>query len=161
MTKPIRIKDIMDNERHRRQYDYTEIEDRLRLKLDILQDKLRDLTSAELKELESGLDAFTRMAELFLKRHGTPTEPERPEPAPITNRPPSGVSGQTEGFQGQADNPMPLVTDIDKVNFGGLIKLADKFGVSHNESQWLNGEWRDREGELRAAVAEAMEKVGK
>ncbi len=87
--------------------------------------------------------------------------PEATEPPPSTPKPPSAPDGQAGGFQGTEKNPTPLKTDIDTVNFAGLIKLADKLGVRHDEDLWLDDEWPDKEDELRVAVAEAMERVGK
>lgn len=149
---------ILKGNQQRLEYDYTEVEDRLRLKLDVLRDKLKDLTDAELRELESGLDAFTRMAELFLKRH---RPDEQPDPAPNTRKQSSGTDRAYSAFHGEINNPLPLTTDVDTVNFAGLIKMADKYGVPHNEDQWLDDDWPFREDLLRVAVAEAMEKVGK
>lgn len=152
---------ILKGNQQRQEYDYTVVEDRLRLKLDTLRDKLPHFTDAELRELECGLDAFTRMAELFLKRHRPLTGDEQPHHAklgPCTTFPPDGAP---VGFDGTADNPIPLTTDIDTINFAGLIKMADKFGVPHNEDKWLDDEYPDKTDDLRVAVAEAMEKVGK
>ena len=62
---------------------------------------------------------------------------------------------------GPETNPMPLRTDIDTINFAGLIKLADKLDVPHDEGDWFDDEFPDKEDALRIAVAEAMGKVGK
>jgi hypothetical protein len=35
------------------------------------------------------------------------------------------------------------------------------WAVEHNQEQWLDDDWPDKENELRTAVAEAMERVGK
>lgn len=96
-------------------YDYTEVEDRLRLKLDTLKDKLKDLTGDELEELEWDLDACLRIAKLFTGRR-QPIEPppvdKQPEPEQLGPCTSWGPDGQAEGFDGLCDkdktNPMPL-----------------------------------------------------
>ncbi len=91
----------------------------------------------------------------LIARTQQPPEPPRmdkqPEPIPATREP----------FKGTEQNPVPLKTDIDTINFAGLIKMADKLDVPHYEGRWLDDEWPDKLDELRVAVAEAMEKVGK
>lgn len=95
-------------------------------------------------------DMLTRARNRHRREFGLP--PEQPEAAP---------DGQAGAFDGTADNPLPLTTDINTINFAGLVKLADKLDVPHDESQWLDDDWTFREDLLRVAVAEAMEKVGK
>ncbi len=54
-----------------------------------------------------------------------------------------------------------IVQLVEDLELGSLIGWADIFGVEHDEEQWLDDEWPDREDELRVAVAEAMQRVGK
>ncbi len=155
---------ILKGEKQLQTFDYAEIEDRLRLKLDTLIGYLPHLTSKELIELDSGLDACLRVAKLFTGRKQPPdslASDEQPTPSPSAPKLRSTPDKQPESFDGTQNNPIPLETDLDTLNFAGLIKLADKFGVPHNEDRWLDDEWLDKEDELRVAVAEAMEKAGK
>ena len=94
---------MAEGEKKRQEYDYTEIEDRLRLKLDTLKDKIKDLTGAELEELEWDLDACLRVAKLFTGRRqpiGQPTTPERPEPTEIGHARRTVPHGQAVGYDG-------------------------------------------------------------
>ena len=44
----------------------------------------------------------------------------------------------------------------EDLEFGVLIGWADILAVDHNENEWLDDEWPDREDELRAEVADAL-----
>ncbi len=50
---------------------------------------------------------------------------------------------------------------VDDLPFDVLIEWANILGVEHDEKQWLDDEWPEKDSEQRAKVAEAMEKVGK
>lgn len=230
---------ILKSDKKRREYDYAEIEDRLRLKMDTLRDRLQHLTAGELEAVEGCISCAVRLIDLFRRRNrapmpsDSPTDDERPTEAelgPCTTlgpdkqpaasktgmcgrcyddnvlvfpancaEKPEKLAGQSIGqyhcpdcgamvmagmphpdlcqkcidrkhpgfdkpptaFDGESECPLPLVQNIESVNFSGLIKLADKFVVPHDEDQWLDDEWPDKEDELRVAVAEAMGKVGK
>lgn len=45
---------------------------------------------------------------------------------------------------------------IDALKFESLIILADILKVPHNEEQWFDDEWLDKEDDLRVVVGEAM-----
>ncbi len=141
MTNSDFARNIAIGEKRRRDTNYDEIEARI---------------LAKLKKLPSyDLDWVECMINHLIARTQHPPEPprmdERPEFIPATREP----------FKGTEQNPVPLKTDIDTINFAGLIKMADKLDVPHYEELWLDDDWPDKEDELRVAVAEAMEKVGK
>ena len=50
---------------------------------------------------------------------------------------------------------------VDDLSFDVLIGWADVLGVEHDEKQWLDDMWPEKESELRVEVAEAMERIGK
>ncbi len=159
---------ILKGNKRQREYDYTDIEDRLRLKLDGLKDRLKDLTGPELEELECDLDACLRVAKLFTARK-QPTDDESPAPTV------SGHARRTaphEGFKGTETTPIPLGGSetgsatileiiVETMEFKSLIAIADILGISHNYGEWLDDDWHDKENDLRVAVTEAMERIGK
>ncbi len=50
---------------------------------------------------------------------------------------------------------------MEAMDFPTLIKVANKLNVPHNVERWIDDDYPDKEDELRVAVAESMEKVGK
>ncbi len=50
---------------------------------------------------------------------------------------------------------------VEDLDFDMLIDWADILNVEHDEKNWLDDEWPDKENELRVAVAEAMRNIGK
>ncbi len=44
---------------------------------------------------------------------------------------------------------------VEDMPFDTLILWADLLGVEHNEKQWFDDEWPDKENELRVAVVKA------
>ena len=55
-----------------------------------------------------------------------------------------------------------LITQfVDDLSFDVLLSWADMLGVEHDEKQWLDDEWPNRDSELRVEVGEAMESIGK
>ncbi len=50
---------------------------------------------------------------------------------------------------------------VDELDFDTLIVWADILSVPHDEHTWMDDDWTYFENDLRVAVAEAMEKVGK
>lgn len=117
----------------------------------------------KLDKLESfDLDWVECMINHLIARTQQPPGPPRmddpPDPAPTT---PEQRSSFGTPFEGSETCPVPLETNIETMCFNSLIKLADKFGISHNESEWPDDEWPDREDALRVAVAEAMKKETK
>ena len=50
---------------------------------------------------------------------------------------------------------------VECLDFDTLIAIADRFDVPHDEHTWMDNDWIHFEDELRVAVADAMEKVGK
>lgn len=104
----------MCNRRHQT-YDYTEIEDRICLKLDTLKDRLKHLNSSELEQVESGLGVVVKVIELFRRRHrptsdaaGPSTINEQPDPTDIGHAGRTAAHGQGGGFQGKETTPIPL-----------------------------------------------------
>lgn len=161
---------ILEGDQKRRTYDYTQIEDRICLKFDTIKDQLQHLTSEQLESLYTYINGATGLIDLF-RRRNRPTEP--PESPTIPNRPAptrrTAPHGQPEPFDGTQENPMPLkqpVGDValtnwvDGLTFCQLCSVADRYDVPHNETQWHDGDWPDKEDELRVAVAEAMGKMG-
>lgn len=49
---------------------------------------------------------------------------------------------------------------VDALDFSTLIAWADMLNVEHDEDEWLDDQWPDRETSLRVAVVEALLKVG-
>lgn len=97
------------------EYDYTEIEDRICLKLDILKDRLKHLNSSELEQVESGLNATVKMIDLFRRRHrptsdapASPRIDEQPEPTEMGHTGRTAAHGQGEGFDDTQRTPLPL-----------------------------------------------------
>jgi len=118
----------------------------------------------------------------------SPPVDEQPEPeqlGPCTSWTPDKP---VEGFDGTETNPMPLDSPfpenqhstyandeplgdnemthypeqfVESLPFSTLLIWADIVKVPHDEDQWIDDEWPDKEDELRVAVAEAMGKVGK
>ncbi len=55
-----------------------------------------------------------------------------------------------------------LITQfVEDMHMDTLITWAAILSVPHDKYSWLDDEWPDKEDELRVAVAEAMQKVGK
>ena len=113
-------------------------------------------------------DLMQRMARGGYRLHQqwglmTPEQPEAVGPTPLLSKPRSSIDRQAEGFDGKLASPMPLggTNYIDGLTFRQLCSVADRYSVPHNEDQWLDDEFPDKEDDLRVAVAEAMEKVGK
>lgn len=50
---------------------------------------------------------------------------------------------------------------VEDMEFDVLIAWADILKVPHDEHTWMDDDWTYFENDLRVAVAEAMEKVGK
>ena len=50
---------------------------------------------------------------------------------------------------------------VEELEFDTLLIWADIFCVDHDEKQWLDDMWPDKESELRTAVAEAMAELGR
>ena len=189
MTKPELIRDILKGEHRRRNTDYEAIEARILTKLKKLPSFDLDWVECMINHLIARTQQPPEPPMVAIKSMNEPVkaikpydlyhmdkraaEPPRmddpPDPANATHLLGTSTLGHTEGFKGlfshlceaNKKTPIPLETNIETICFSGLIKLADKFGVSHNESQWTDDEWIDREDELRVLVAETMEKVGK
>lgn len=108
-------------------YDYTEIEDRIRLKLDTLLDRLKHLSSSELEQVESGLDAAVRLIELFRSRHRPvpdgPRIAERPEPTDTGHVRRTAPDGQGEPFDGTQTTPLPIKV---KIGLGVMCEFDDE-----------------------------------
>ncbi len=78
---------------------------------------------------------------------------------------------QSEGFDGTETNPVPLggkvgsttiiEAIVETLPFMTVIAIANILKVPHNYTEWLDDDFPDKKDELRVAVAEAMEKVGK
>ncbi len=49
---------------------------------------------------------------------------------------------------------------VDELDFDVLIAWADMLDVPHDENYWTDDDMPDKESSLRAAVAEAILKVG-
>ena len=49
----------------------------------------------------------------------------------------------------------------DDLSFDALIIWADILHIDHDEKQWLDDMWPDKESELRTVVAEAMANLGR
>ena len=47
----------------------------------------------------------------------------------------------------------------DDLHFEALIDFCNIYKVPHNETEWLDDEWPDKEDELRTKLAEAMTKA--
>ncbi len=110
-TKTVLVRHIAKGEQRRREYDWTEIEDRLKLKLDTLKDRLQHLIGDELEELEWDLDACLRVAKLFTGRKQPPEPPrmdeieKSAELGPCTTWTPDTPPA---GFDGTQKNPIPI-----------------------------------------------------
>ncbi len=124
-----------------------------------------DKVYAEAKHLnDDNLKELAYQAKVLRARQGglpVPVRDERPIEAPLgpcttwtPDKPPAGYDGSS------GKRPLEQCS-VDDIPFLTLAKWADSLGVSHNESQWLDDEWPDKEDELRVAVAEAMEKKKK
>jgi len=50
---------------------------------------------------------------------------------------------------------------VEDLSFDVLLIWADILDVDHDEKQWLDDMWPDKESELRTAVAEAMANLGR
>lgn len=50
---------------------------------------------------------------------------------------------------------------VDALDFDTLLTWADITRVEHNETEWFDDEWPDREAELRDNVVEALMNFGK
>jgi hypothetical protein len=46
------------------------------------------------------------------------------------------------------------------LSFDSLIVEAENLGVPHDEEQWLDDEWPDKEDALRVEVINALNKLG-
>jgi len=49
---------------------------------------------------------------------------------------------------------------VEDIDFDTLIMWADTLGVEHDEGQWLDDMWPDRDNDLRMSVGNAMRLVG-
>jgi hypothetical protein len=49
----------------------------------------------------------------------------------------------------------------EDLTFDALLVWADILKIEHNHEQWLDDDYPEKESELRTAMAEAMERVGK
>lgn len=100
---------ILEGDKKRREYDYTEIEDRLRLKLDTLRDRIPHLTSSQLETMEECISWAIKLIVLFRSRNRPPeaaTIPERPTHAklgPCTTLTPDKSPAAFDGSTGQRD----------------------------------------------------------
>lgn len=54
-----------------------------------------------------------------------------------------------------------IETFVEKLDFDLLIGWADMLKVPHNEDEWFDDDYVDREDTLRVAIAEAMMQVGR
>lgn len=50
---------------------------------------------------------------------------------------------------------------VEDLEFDVLVCWADTLGIEHDEKQWLDDDWPDKDSELRTSVGDAMRKVGK
>jgi len=45
---------------------------------------------------------------------------------------------------------------VEDMSFGALIAYCNIYGVDHDEEQWLDDEWHDKESELRVKLMEVL-----
>ncbi len=48
---------------------------------------------------------------------------------------------------------------VDDLEFGAVVNYCDMFQILHNETEWLDDDYPDKEDELRTKLAEAMTKA--
>ncbi len=126
---------------------------------------LQHLTGNQLDVISAFVTAMRRRSWGLSDEAPVPVWPEPEQLGPCTTLTPDGPAEAPDkppaGFNGRAHNPLPLGQDVELMGFRALVNWADKLGVPHDEDQWLDDEWPDKENELRVAVAEAMGRTGK
>ena len=102
----------------------------------------------------------------------SPPVGEQPVPTELGHARRTAPHGQATGFNHLCDkdktNPLPLggkdvaaTNWVDGLTFRQLCSAANRYNVPHDEGDWFDDEFPDKEDELRVAVADAMGKVGK
>ena len=147
---------ILKGEHKRREADYEELHETIR-------EEIKHLKADYLKEVITFIRLMRRKQQMI--------PPDGPDCFGIDEqsnfhyaapKPHSAPDGQPETFSGLCERdkttPIPLETDIDTIHFAGLLKLADKLGVPHNEDRWLDDDFPDKEDELRVKLIDKLER---
>ena len=134
-------------------------------KIAIIAKDMENLTGNQLDVIAAFVTAMRRRSWGLSDEAPVPDRDKSAELGPCTSWTPDGPAEAPEqapaSFNGRAHNPLPLGQDVELMGFRALVNWADKLGVPHDEDQWLDDEWPDKENELRVAVAEAMGRTGK